>query len=173
MMHTPCERKKYDQCGYSILPVCFLSAFSQNPLPGWLRSPSFLLAPSVWLWHSSVVQLYSFVTVYMPSWFSPPPGWWLSLDMQSSWLCGLQFSCVCVRACVCACALFSVWLFTDPMDSSPPSSSVHGILQARILEWVAISFSRIFPTQGLKLNLINLLPWQVDSWALAPPGQPL
>ena len=29
-----------------------------------------------------------------------------------------------------------------PVDSSPPNSSVHGILQARILEWVAISFSR-------------------------------
>ena len=31
----------------------------------------------------------------------------------------------------------------DPMDCSPPRSSVHGILQARILEWVAISFSRV------------------------------
>ena len=30
----------------------------------------------------------------------------------------------------------------DPMDCSPPGSSVHGILQARILEWVAISFSK-------------------------------
>ena len=30
----------------------------------------------------------------------------------------------------------------DPVDYSPPSSSVHGILQARILKWVAISFSR-------------------------------
>ena len=30
----------------------------------------------------------------------------------------------------------------DPMDCSPPDSSVHGIFQARILEWVAISFSR-------------------------------
>ena len=30
----------------------------------------------------------------------------------------------------------------DPMDCSPPGSSVHGILQARILEWVATSFSR-------------------------------
>ena len=29
----------------------------------------------------------------------------------------------------------------DPMDSSPPGSSVHGILSTRILEWVAISFS--------------------------------
>ena len=30
----------------------------------------------------------------------------------------------------------------EPMDYSPPGSSVHGILQARILEWVAIPFSR-------------------------------
>ena len=30
----------------------------------------------------------------------------------------------------------------DPIDCSPPGSSVHGILQARILEWVAISYSR-------------------------------
>ena len=30
----------------------------------------------------------------------------------------------------------------DPMDCSPPVSSVYGILQARILEWVAISFYR-------------------------------
>ena len=30
----------------------------------------------------------------------------------------------------------------DPMDHSPPGSSVHGILQARVLEWVATSFSR-------------------------------
>ena len=30
----------------------------------------------------------------------------------------------------------------NPMNSSPSGSSVHGILQARILEWVAISFSR-------------------------------
>ena len=39
--------------------------------------------------------------------------------------------------------LFSrVRLFCDPMDCSPQGSSIHGILQARILEWVAISFSR-------------------------------
>ena len=30
----------------------------------------------------------------------------------------------------------------DPVDCSPPGSSIHGILWARILEWVAISFSR-------------------------------
>ena len=30
----------------------------------------------------------------------------------------------------------------DPVDCSPPGSSVHGVLQARILEWVAMLFSR-------------------------------
>ena len=38
--------------------------------------------------------------------------------------------------------LLCVRLLCDPMDCSPPGSSVHGISQARILEWVAISFSR-------------------------------
>ena len=35
--------------------------------------------------------------------------------------------------------------FWDPMDCSLPGSSVHGISQARILEWIAISFSKGFP----------------------------
>ena len=44
----------------------------------------------------------------------------------------------------------SAWLtLCDPMDCNLPGSSVHGILQATIPEWVAIPFSRgIFPTQG-------------------------
>ena len=42
---------------------------------------------------------------------------------------------------VCVHALSRVWL-CDPVDYSPPGSSVHGILQARVLEWVAISSSR-------------------------------
>ena len=43
---------------------------------------------------------------------------------------------------VCAQSWSRVWLLTDPIDCSPPGSSVHGISQARILEWVAISFCR-------------------------------
>ena len=38
----------------------------------------------------------------------------------------------------------------DPMDYSQPDSSVHGISQARILEWAAISFSRDFPNLGIE-----------------------
>ena len=36
----------------------------------------------------------------------------------------------------------SYLILCDPMDCSPPGFSVHGILQARVLEWVAIPFSR-------------------------------
>ena len=38
----------------------------------------------------------------------------------------------------------------DPMDYSPPGSSVHGIFQARVLEWVAIFSSRDLPNPGIK-----------------------
>ena len=44
----------------------------------------------------------------------------------------------------------------EPRDCSQPGSSVHGILQARILEWIAIPFSRgIFPTQGSNQRLLH------------------
>ena len=53
--------------------------------------------------------------------------------------------CVCV--CVCIYSLVVTQLcptLGNPTDCSPPGSSVHGIFQARILEWVAISFSHIY-----------------------------
>ena len=49
--------------------------------------------------------------------------------------------CVCVCVCVYGQLVSHVWL-CNPVDYSPPGSSVRGILQARILAWVAISFSR-------------------------------
>ena len=49
--------------------------------------------------------------------------------------------CVCV--CVCVCSVIQSYLtLGNPMDCYPPGSSLHGILQARILEWVALFFSR-------------------------------
>ena len=48
--------------------------------------------------------------------------------------------CVCV--CVCVLGAQSRPTLCDPMDGSPSGSSVHGISQARILEWVATSSSR-------------------------------
>ena len=45
------------------------------------------------------------------------------------------------KMCVCAKSLQSCPTLCDPIDSSPPGFPVPGILQARTLEWVAISFS--------------------------------
>ena len=55
------------------------------------------------------------------------------------------------------------------MDCSPPSSSVHGILQARILEWVAIPFSRGSPYPEIKPGCPKV---QADSLAFEPPEKP-
>ena len=46
---------------------------------------------------------------------------------------GLVCCCLVTKSCPTLC---------DPMDGSPPGSSVHGILQARMLEWVAMPSSR-------------------------------
>ena len=68
------------------------------------------------------------------------------------------------RACTHAKSLQSCSTLCDPMDCSPPGSSVHAVLQARILEWVAMASSRgIFPTQGSNPRLLHLLHWQVGS----------
>ena len=44
---------------------------------------------------------------------------------------------------------------SDPMDCSPPGSSIHGIFQARVLEWGAIAFSEVL--LGLRIYT-NMLP---------------
>ena len=73
--------------------------------------------------------------------------------------CKLTLS-VCVCVCVCVCARVhvscSVVAFCNPMDCSLPGSSVHGILQAIILEWVANSFSRGYsqPRDQTKVSCI-------------------
>ena len=56
----------------------------------------------------------------------------------------------------------------DPMVCSLSGSSVHGILQARILEWVAISFSEDLPNPGIKPRSPAL---QSDSLPAEPPGK--
>ena len=61
----------------------------------------------------------------------------------------------------------------DPMGCSLPDSSVHGILQARILEWVAISFSRgSSPPRDQTFVSYIYLHWQADSLPLWPSGKP-
>ena len=64
------------------------------------------------------------------------------------------------KCCVCLCAqsLQLCLTFCNPTDCSPPGSSVHGVLQARMLEWASLpSFQGIFPTQGSNPCLLPFL----------------
>ena len=56
------------------------------------------------------------------------------LSLFSYWFMELLYMCLLVAQLYLT--------LCDPTDCSPPGSSVHGILQARILEWIAFSFSR-------------------------------
>ena len=61
---------------------------------------------------------------------------------------------------------------SNPTDCSPPGSSVHGILQARILEWVAMSSSRDLPDPGIEPVSPVAPALQVDSLQLKHQGSP-
>ena len=69
---------------------------------------------------------------------------------NSMWV--YMYMCVCVCVCVRVTQLCPT--LCNPMDSCLPGSFVRGILQARILEWVAILFSRR-SSQGLNLGLLH------------------
>ena len=62
-----------------------------------------------------------------------------------TWICLLHQAsdhCTPVAGTCCCLVAKSNPLLCEPMECSPPGSSVHGISQVRILEWVAMSFSR-------------------------------
>ena len=68
-----------------------------------------------------------------------------------------EFNCSVAQSCP---------TLNNPMDCRPPGSSVHGIFQARILEYIAIYFSR-GSSQGSKPCFLH---WKADS---LPPGKPV
>ena len=73
---------------------------------------------------------------------------------------------------VCAQSLSCVQL-GDPMECGPPGSSVHGIFQTRILQWVAICYSRrISPTPGIKPTSLVSSALEGGFLTTVPPGKP-
>ena len=64
-----------------------------------------------------------------------------------------------------------VWLCETPIDGSPPGSSVSAILQARTLEWVAISFSSAWKWK-VKVRLLSRVRLLATSWTAAYQAPP-
>ena len=110
---------------------------------------------------------------FLSSWRFLLEGWGLVETCAEDWL-SIVHICHGVLTCMCAKLLQSCPTLCDTMDHNPSDSSVHGILQARILEWVTMPSSRgsFQPRDQTHISYIYL-PQQVGSLPLAPPGKPL
>ena len=92
------------------------------------------------------------------------------IHLNCSWTCVLGQK----RARTGVQSLQSCPTLCNPMDCSPPGSSVHGILQARRLEWVAMLFSRgsSQPRNQTCISYVCCIGRQVLSLPRAPSGKP-
>ena len=105
----------------------------------------------------------------------------ISFSKGSSWLTNwTRISCTAGRfftdlaAAAAAKSLQSCPTLCDPIDSSPPGSPIPGILQARTLEWLAISYSNAWKwkVKGKSLSRVQLFatPWTAAHQALPSMG---
>ena len=80
---------------------------------------------------------------------------------------GLPFPSLHIHSAAAAAkSLQSCLTLCDPIDGSPPGSPIPGILQARALEWVAISFSSAWKWK-VKVNSLSLVQLLATPWAAA------
>ena len=91
----------------------------------------------------------------------------LGRESQDSSTWSMVWMDMSLTLCVSVVALWCL-ILCDPVDWSPPGYSVHGILQARILEWVAISFSRGSSRPRIKPGSPTS---QADALPSEPPGK--
>ena len=79
---------------------------------------------------------------------------------------------ICLKLPIRIMWWFSYKVVSDSCDPMP-GSSVHGILQAKILEWIAMPCSRGSSQPKNQTCISSLLDWQAGSLPLAPPGKPI
>ena len=97
-------------------------------------------------------------TPYTVAYQAPPS---LGFSRQEHWS-GLPFLLQCMNVKSEREVAQSCPTPSDPMDCSPPGSSIHGSFQARVLEWGAIAFSNL-----------DSLHWEQGVLATGPPGKSL
>ena len=119
----------------SLLFVCWFFILDWKILKG--RPPSLYLSPF------SLCLLLAHMRCLLKAW-KVKLTWALNTAEQAWLISTISLSCVSVWN-LCAVCLVTCLCLTlcDPIDCRLPGSSVHGILQARILEWVVIPFSRV------------------------------
>ena len=88
-------------------------------------------------------------------------------EFLSSKLCRLAY----IHSAAAAKSLQSCLTLCDPIDGSPPGSPVPGILQARTLDWVAISFSNAWKWK-VKVKSLSRLRLFATPWTAAHQGPP-
>ena len=109
-------------------------------------------------WSCVLQDVYSIYNFYPVDAHSTPP---IAMTKNVSRHCQICPVCLIIQPCPTLC---------NPMDYSLPGSSVHGILQARILEWVAISSSRGFswPRDQTSVSSVSCIAgWFFTCWAIA------
>ena len=94
--------------------------------------------------------------------------WYVILLISLSGQSGYTHTCLCAHSVARLCPTFG-----DPMNCSPPGSSVHGISQERILEWVTISSSRGSPDPGMETESFLSDALAGGVFTLEPLGSPL
>ena len=97
--------------------------------------------------------------------------WKICIDMFPFWMNKVFVLLQYHAAAAAAKSLQSCPTLCDRMDCSPPGSSTHGILQARVLEWVAISFSNAGKWK-VKVKLLIRVRLLVTPWAAAYQAPP-
>ena len=113
------------------------------------------------------LELHISTMLFFPQ--SPSPVWrqlpccWYSSHNVKGHRCG-RLAHIAAAAAAVAKSHQSCPTLWNPIDSSPPGFSVPGILQARTLEWVAISFSRPIPQYG---NMQKCLGFSRNSWGVS------
>ena len=116
-----------------------------------------------------LLSLFSRVDSVQPHRWQPTrlPRPWDSLRKNAGMGCHFLLQCMKVRSK--SEVAQSGPTLSDPMDCSPPGFSVHGIFQARVLEWGAIAFSAGWLCWGLAMCLAMLGAGSGQQWG---PGTP-
>ena len=110
------------------------------------------------------IALFCLVLCFVAAW----PPWTLSCISSTQWDQGP----ISYPICTGAKSLQACLTFCSPTQCSPPGTSVLGIFQARILEWVAMSSFRGSSWPRNQTCISFLLHWQAGFFTTVPPGKP-